>query len=800
MLPSPRLPAYGHAYVTAVIALGFAVVSYSVYQVTVEPLGYQFLLLVALTLISGSATVKLPSVPASISISETFVITAVLLYGPAAGTLTVALDGLVISYWIAKRRRESYRAWFNMSAPAVSVWCSSHLFFALADIAPLVQRPTELNTTLNSILPSLFLFAATYFLLNSGLIALAISVETRISPVRVWWNNFVWLSLNYFCGASVAVLLVFSTQEVDIRFLGLILPLLLVLYFTFKISMDRVEDANRHVDQVSRLYLSTIETLAMAIDAKDQITHGHIRRVQTYAVGLAKRLGVTDDKLIKAIEAAALLHDMGKLAVPEHILNKPGKLTDSEFEKMKLHASVGADILSAIDFPYPVVPIVRHHHEQWDGGGYPAGLSGTDIPIGARILSVVDCFDALTSDRPYRPRLTDDEALEILIERRGSLYDPLIVDTFVRVHAEITDEIPAFRVPRQTLNEIAGSMQSPPPIHATTKLEDIATSAHELLTLYEVAGALAGRASVSDTADVITNHLRRLVPFAQVVLYLYNASTDELEAKHAVGDASIALKGLRIPMGQRISGWVAVNRKTAMNSDPALDLEDIARSLNPRLRNCLSTPLTNRGELVGVMSLYSNSQEPFNDDDRRVIEIVAQHIGYTFKCAVDFDAASKRDSLTGLPNLQQLERALEAITSDGLEVGSETAMLFIDVSGFRELNSVHGRQAGDEVLKHVVKFSRTALRVADILFRYGGDEFVALLNRTDLSVALPLAELIRRNIAEHKLMLRDGTIVEVKTDVVCVCAPSDGTSLRELISCARRRLHYQHGHVETRIH
>ena len=170
---------------------------------------------------------------------------------------------------------------------------------------------------------------------------------------------------------------------------------------------------------------------------KDQITHGHIRRVQTYAVGLAKSIGVSDEKLLKAIEAAALLHDMGKLAVPEHILNKPGKLTPAEFEKMKLHASVGADILSAIDFPYPVVPIVRHHHENWNGTGYPDGIKGTDIPIGARILSVVDCFDALTSDRPYRPRLSDDEAIAILMERRGSMYDPLVVDTFIRVHGEI---------------------------------------------------------------------------------------------------------------------------------------------------------------------------------------------------------------------------------------------------------------------------------------------------------------------------------------------------------------------------
>ena len=201
--------------------------------------------------------------------------------------------------------------------------------------------------------------------------------------------------------------------------------------------MGRVEDANRHLEQLNTLYMSTIETLAMAIDAKDQITHGHIRRVQTYALGLAAKMGVTDPQLMRAIEAAALLHDMGKLAVPEYILNKPGPLTPAEFEKMKLHASVGADILSAIDFPYPVVPIVRHHHENWNGTGYPDGISGTDIPIGARILSVVDCFDALTSDRPYRPRLSDREALEILAARRGTMYDPLVVDTFARVHTEI---------------------------------------------------------------------------------------------------------------------------------------------------------------------------------------------------------------------------------------------------------------------------------------------------------------------------------------------------------------------------
>ena len=251
-----------------------------------------------------------------------------------------------------------------------------------------------------------------------------------------------------------------------------------------------MEDANKHLGELNRLYMSTIETLAMAIDAKDQITHGHIRRVQQYAVGLAKHLGVSEKSQINAIEAASLLHDMGKLAVPEYILNKPGTLDrPTEFEKMKAHASVGADILSAIDFPYPVVPIVRHHHENWNGTGYPDGLSGAAIPIGARILSVVDCFDALTSDRPYRPRLPDDTRSDPnLVERRGTMYDPLIVDAFIAVHAELSPtQLDARAHVKDGLSAITrgtGSLESP---NTDPGLDNISSSTEEMLVLYDLA-------------------------------------------------------------------------------------------------------------------------------------------------------------------------------------------------------------------------------------------------------------------------------------------------------------------------
>ena len=271
----------------------------------------------------------------------------------------------------------------------------------------------------------------TYFFLNSTLTATAISLQSGKRVVTVLRGHLLWLALNYLGGASVALLIVNNSTTVNVTTISIILPLLLITYLTFKSSMGRIEDANRHVEQLNRMYMSTIETLAMAVDAKDQVTHGHIRRVQEHSVDLARHMGVDDDNLIKAIEAASLLHDMGKLAIPETILNKPGKLTTAEFEVMKTHSSVGADILAAIDFPYPVVPIVRHHHENWDGSGYPDGLIGTEIPIGARILAVVDCFDALTSDRPYRSRLPVEEAIAILTARRGSMYDPLVVDVFI---------------------------------------------------------------------------------------------------------------------------------------------------------------------------------------------------------------------------------------------------------------------------------------------------------------------------------------------------------------------------------
>jgi diguanylate cyclase (GGDEF)-like protein/putative nucleotidyltransferase with HDIG domain len=774
-----KLSQSGRLYVWGVIAAGLTVVGASIYHLSVEPIGNEWFILAALTLISGSATVRLPSTYASISISETFVFTAVLLYGPAAGTVIVALDGLVGSFWISKRNPQLHRALFNMSAPAVSAWCSANLFFAVARIAPLVREPSPIN----AILPALILFALAYFGINSWLITFVIALEKKLNALKVWKTSFGWLSLNYFGGASVAFLLVGYNRTISLGYVGAIIPLLLVLYFTFKAAMGRVEDADKHVEEINRLYLSTIETLAMAIDAKDQVTHGHIRRVQAHATSLAKEVGVRDESLLKAIEAAALLHDMGKLAVPEYILNKPGKLTETEFEKMKLHASVGADILSAIDFPYPVVPIVRHHHENWDGTGYPAGIKNTDIPIGARILAVVDCFDALTSDRPYRPRLSDEEALAILSERRGSMYDPMIVDTFFRFHAAAPADIPRQGPPTDVLNTIARSRQPVQNERRAATLDEITTSADEMLTVYELARALAGQVSLSDVGDIIAKHLRRLVPASLFVFYLCDSTSDEIEAMHVVGDGAAQVRGLRITVGQRLSGWVAANRQTIVNSDAFLDLDAAVECQSPKLKSSLSTPMVSGDELIGVLAVYSATG--FNDDHRRVIEAVARQIGHTFKSAAEFDGVARRDELTGLPKLQQLEQFVGTMNDFSKTNRGSFTLLFIDVIGLKNINLTHGREVGDEVLREVVRHATGALRLADILFRYGSDELVALLNDTTSQAARLVGDRIRDAIQAQRSARTSSVIIDIT--VTTASYPDDGDSLEVLLDVVRKK-------------
>ncbi len=691
---------------------GAVALSTSVYTLTRMPFDYRWVVLAALTWVSGSFAIRVPAVPATIYVSEAFFFALVLLFGGAPAAVCMAVDGLLIS--IHRKHREPYRIIFNIAEPSVSVLVAAQVFYLLARIKPLANTPAP---PLGALLLPVAAMAAVYFLLNSGFMAMAVASETGIPPYRVWREHFMWLSLNYFGGASVALLLALNFSRLNPGALGVVVPLVVISWLTFKTSMDRVEDANHHLTELNRLYLSTVETLAMAIDAKDQITHGHIRRVQTYAIGLARAIGMREERDLKAIEAAALLHDMGKLAVPEHILNKPGKLTASEYDRIKLHSSVGAQILSAIDFPYPVVPIVRHHHENWDGTGYPDGLRETAIPLGARIMAVVDCYDALTSDRPYRPALSDPDALAIIEARKGTMYDPVVVDAFVRVHAEIGHD-PAAPEELTAFGQLRHTTPAPPaePVGGSRELSGT------LLALADLAQQLAGHTTGEDLAVALGWRLRQTVPCDLIVFYLVDSVSGDLVAVHAAGTGEEAVRGLRLRTAEGLSGWVAVNRTTIMNSNGVLDLAERAGATGA-LESALATPLLAGDDVVGVLTLYGAPRDAFTVEHQQVIEFAARQIGPALEHALRFERermASLFDRETGLPNEAYLDRVLASAAFNGRRHGLRPGVLALGVLA----------GAGPAVREDVLRLAataRTAVRVTDLVFRTGEREVMILM-------------------------------------------------------------------------
>lgn len=631
--PPRPLSRAARVYVALVGWGGLALFGYCVYELARDGVVSRSLWITfaALTFASGRFTLKVPSVEARFSVSEMFAFTSVLLFGPASGAVTLAADSLVVSW---RHGMTVPQTLFNFGNLAFAVWISGTLFFLASGTTPLVA-PHAL--TEGVVLP-LALMAASYFAVNSGLIAVAIGMQTGQSPLVVWRSHFLWLGPGYAAGASVALLLVVAMRHVHLSALVLLLPVLLVSYLMLRSSFGRLEDAQQHVDRLNGLYLSTIETLATAIDAKDDTTHDHVRRVQGAAVALAREMGCTDPELVKAIEAAGLLHDTGKIAIPEHILNKPGRLTPAEFEKMKLHAPIGAEILSAIDFPYPVVPIVRHHHENWDGTGYPDGLRGADIPIGARILSVVDCFDALTSDRPYRARMSDEDALQIVRERRGTMYDPGVVDVFLRCYRQI--------VPAQTpVHPVARAMGAARAVETeASPANDRPDAGHleDLSAFTSLSRAISGEAGLSDLGALIWATVRHVVPCSTLALFLPEERTDSMVAAYAAGADAAALRQARYPMSRGAVGWSAVNRRMIVNGEASIP----NGAAHGAVSSVCTLPLVHEGALVAVLALYAVPHAPFTDQQAQILELIAPRLALTVASARHHQAA---DPLEALP-------------------------------------------------------------------------------------------------------------------------------------------------------
>jgi putative nucleotidyltransferase with HDIG domain len=618
MTPAPTPSRWLGRYAGAVTIAGLGVIGYSLSQLPTTPQPTGWLALGALALVMARFALKLPGVAAHVSISDTFLFTSALLFGPAPATVTIALDSLLMSW---RRRHNRLQLLFNPTSNALSLWCGAWVYTGLAAMGGATAEPGQDGAGM--LLP-LAGMTAVYFLLNSGLTSVAIALTRRVPTFQLWREHFLPISVNFLAAASASFSLVVVLHHAGLVAAAAVLPLIFVFYITMRACVGRLDDARSHIDKVNKLYLSTVGAFATAIEAKDGVTSDHIQRVRRYALELARALDVTDEPTLLALEAAALLHDTGKLAIPDHILNKPGRLTAYEYETMKLHADAGADILSSIDFPYPVVPMVRGHHENWDGSGYPAGLRGDAIPLGARILSVVDCYDALTSDRPYRSAMTDSEAMLLILERRGTMYDPVIVDAFVRIDRSVgrsEDQQPVVTPALQRLGDVARNGAGAAHTAALTGGGPTAGIPEELLAFVSLAHVASHRASPADVARLTWGPLQQVVPNASVALYTIDEETHTLSASFAAGSGAGALTALRFGIGERISGWVAANQRPMINADGDRDLAGPAPA---SLRYAVALPLIAGGRPVGVVTIYGAEQ--FRDDQVRRLELIVPHL------------------------------------------------------------------------------------------------------------------------------------------------------------------------------
>ena len=411
-------------YISFVIITGLAVIAYGASSWHSDNLP-MLVMYLFITMLAASLKVSLPGVTGTMSVWFLFVLIGFTELS-LGETLVLGCGAAVFQcFWHAKTRPRLVQISFNVSAVAMASFigfstCRSSLWQHMG-----VRFPVPLAVA-----------SIVFFVANTVPVAGVIALTEKKPFVRLWKECYFWCFPYYLLGASFASLFSYLTHKFGWEVVLMTLPLMVFMFRSYMSYLGKLRLEKVHAEKLAALHLRTIEALALAIEAKDETTHSHLERVQIYAVAVGKEMGLSDDELA-ALEAAALLHDIGKLAVPEHIVSKPGKLNVEEYEKMKIHPTVGAEILERVDFPYPVAPIVRAHHERWDGAGYPAGLKGEEIPIGARILAAVDCLDALASDRQYRPALPLPEAMYVVARLSGLAFDPKVVEILQHRYMEL---------------------------------------------------------------------------------------------------------------------------------------------------------------------------------------------------------------------------------------------------------------------------------------------------------------------------------------------------------------------------
>lgn len=612
-----------------------------------------------------------------------------------------------------------------------------------------------------------------------------------------WWRaNQLWIAWTLLL-IPLLLELIYGTFLLPYLFLTPIS--ILATYLIYRSARSRLQSKTNEIEALSHLHLATAEALATAIDAKDQTTHCHVRRVQIYAAGMGEVFGLAADE-IAALKAGALLHDVGKLAVPPHILNKPGPLTHAEFEKMKIHTVVGAQILGRVDFPYPVIPIVRHHHEQWDGRGYPDRLRGEQIPITARIISVVDCFDSIREDRPFRRGMTLDEATALLRRGAGVHFDPAIVEQFIKNLPRFETEIAKRGLKHQPI-----SPSTEPPIQLSEvdltqtrergsyiAYDQIKKAHREVYALYEIARTFGTSLDVEHTLEILVDKVGHVVPFDTCVVYFFDENKGYATARHVVGKNAQKLAGRCIALGEGVTGFALANRSAVNQLHPSLDFADINPEAGIKYRSMASLPLFKDDLLLGALSVYSTELEQYTDDHMRLLETVTRLASDALGNAMQHAEAESNaltDPLTGLPNARYLTLRFEEEAARARRTDRSFQVMMLDLDEFKNVNDTYGHKIGDRMLREVAHLIQGQLREYDFLARSGGDEFVALVQEVVGAQVEDLCMRIESAVSKFSLAVGKNRFARVGISIGTATFSVHGETLDHLIAAADNEMY-----------
>src|SRR5580700_1679876 len=784
------------AFVGLTALSGTAVLVYSLWHWQSADLT-RFLCYLAVALLASVLKVQLPGIDGTMSVNFLFILMGVMELSLAETLVIGCAATLLQSIWHLGKRLDPVKVIFNVAGMMANASALTYVSYHWLAVRGGGNKPILLMVA-----------ALVFFFANTLPISLVIALTEGKSARKVWAECYFWSFPYYLVGAAAVGLVGIINQRAGWQTSLLVLPAIYWVYRSYRLYLgrleaekERVEIEKRHVEEIASLNMRTIEALALAIEAKDHTTHTHLQRVRTYAVEIAKELGLSAGE-IEALRAAALLHDIGKLGVPEHIINKPGKLTPEEFERMKVHPLVGAEILDRVAFPYPVAPIVRSHHERWDGSGYPAGLVGEDIPIGARIVAAVDCLDALASDRQYRPAIPLDQAMHTVKEKSGTWFDPKVVAILEHRYVDLehmAQTIDAGFIPsgfskdlrvERGLAPAAGFEKSAetPPVESDF-LASIASARQEAQAMFELSQDLGNSLSLSETLSVLSMRLRKLIHYDSIAVYVNRNGW--LLPELVSGENFKLLSSLKIRVGEGLCGWVAENGKPIINGNPQVEA---GYSADPEkyatLKSALAVPLEGLNGVVGVLAMYHSSQDAFTPDHLRILLAVASKVALSVENALKYQQAESSgttDFLTGLPNARSLFVHLAQEVSRCRRMKTSLAVMVCDIDGLKKINDSFGHLEGDKLLREFGTRLRDACRGYDYVARMGGDEFV--VTAPGLTLEGAEEKTIRLNEAAIEAGKHTCGREVITLSVGTAFCPEDGYDVEALLAEADRRMY-----------